>query len=100
MDFIPSGYPSLFFLWPRPRVGKLEPLGYFCCIPVITAGLGFVCLEAILDICHEFGMKSFSMDWKCRMYKLRNKSSSHLYLHRFFHHRLLPVPNRNLSAHI
>ena len=31
-------------------------------------------------------MKSFSFDWKCRMYKLNNSSSSHLYCIDFFHH--------------
>lgn len=65
MDFIPplkAGYPSVSFCG-LGLVSEKIPLGYFCCIPVITAGLGFVCLEAILDICHEFGMKSFSMDW-------------------------------------
>lgn len=62
--------------------------------------LGFVCLEAILE--HVMNSAWNHSLWigsaACISWEINHL---HIYICiDFFHHRLLPVPNRNLSAHI
>lgn len=83
-----AGYPSVSSCG-LGLVGNF-PLGYFGCIPVIHCWFRFcVFLEAILERVMNSVWNHSLLIGPCRMYKLRNWSSSHLYMHRFFAPRLL-----------